>query len=251
MLTIPEEGMRGVVNADIGTVVARPVAARVDADVVSRFASCCRALGITVHDRQRPADLVAARSGFKALTRIAHEQCDVWTGLAAAGDTSAAVLEAVARTVSTAGLLQRQAELAPRALGFFYDSSLYLKFRATDPDDFHLAYAAALAVDGRLADAYQLVADIVERRPTWRDARWSDVVKLLTPVVNDTGLDEHYAHAAKITLGIALARLGMFAPALSYLEQPQGPVAVAEADGTLAKALVLRAQDDEESAVEV
>ncbi|HVR00177.1 MAG TPA: type VII secretion AAA-ATPase EccA [Mycobacterium sp.] len=252
-----------MVDADIGTVAARPAAVRLDADVVSRFATCCRALGITVHDRQRPADLVAARSGFSALTRIAHDQCDVWTGLAAAGDTSAAVLEAVARTVSTAGLLQRQAELAPRALGFFYDTSLYLKFRATEPDDFHLAHAAALAVDGRLAEAYELVAEILDRRPSWQNARWlsvaihhraqrwSDVVKLLTPIVNDASLDENYAHAAKITLGIALARLGMFAPALSYLEQPQGPVAVAEADGTLAKALVLRAQDDEESAVEV
>ena len=32
----------------------------------------------------------AARSGFAELTRIAREQCDAWTGLAAAGDTSAA-----------------------------------------------------------------------------------------------------------------------------------------------------------------
>jgi ESX secretion system protein EccA len=29
---------------------------RVDRDVVSRFATCCRALGLAVHDRQRPAD---------------------------------------------------------------------------------------------------------------------------------------------------------------------------------------------------
>ena len=34
----------------------------------------------------------------------------------------------------------------------------------------------------------------------------------------------------------------MFAPALSYLEEPEGPVAVAALDGGLAKALVLRAQ---------
>jgi Type VII secretion system ESX-1, transport TM domain B len=39
---------------------------RVDRDVVSRFATCCRALGLAVHDRQRPADLAAARSGFAA-----------------------------------------------------------------------------------------------------------------------------------------------------------------------------------------
>ena len=55
----------------------------------------------------------------------------------------------------------------------------------------------------------------------------------------------------KITLGIALARLGMFAPALSYLEEPEGPVAVAAVDGALAKGLVLRAHVDEESASEV
>ncbi|MGC2653859.1 MAG: type VII secretion AAA-ATPase EccA [Mycobacterium sp.] len=250
-------------NADIGTLAARPAAARVDADVVSRFATCCRALGLTVYDRQRPADLNAARSGFSALTRVAHEQCDAWTGLAAAGDLSAPVLEAVARTAATAGILQRQVQLAPGAFGFQYDTGLYLRLRANDPDGFNLAYAASLAAAGRYADAFALVSDIAERRPSWCDVRWvaiaihhraqrwSDVVKLLTPVVNDPGLDDLYAHAAKITLGIALARLGMFAPALSYLEEPDGPVRVAAVDGALAKALTLRAQDDEETAAEV
>ncbi|BCO38113.1 type VII secretion AAA-ATPase EccA [Mycobacterium heckeshornense] len=250
-------------GGDIGTLVAGPVAARIDGDVVSRFATCCRALGLTVYDRRRPADLAAARSGFAALTRIAHDQCDAWTGLAAAGDVSTSVLESISRTVSTAGLLQRQIELEPGTLGFQYDTGLYLRFRATGPDDFHLAHAAALAADGRYADAHQLVAGILRRRPNWHDARWvsaaihyraqrwSDVVKLLTPIVNDTDLDEVFAHGAKITLGIALARLGMFAPALSYLEEPEGPIAVAAVDGALAKALVLRAHVDEESASEV
>src|ERR1700752_2587529 len=91
---------------------------RVDGDIVSRFATCCRALGISIYERQRPADLTAARSGFTALTRIAHEQCDAWTGLAAAGDVSIRVLEAVWRTAGTAGVLQLEVELAPGALGF-------------------------------------------------------------------------------------------------------------------------------------
>ena len=257
-------------RGDIGMLAAQPINSRsdgkVDGDVVSRFASCCRALGITIYDRQRPADLDAARSGFTALTRIAHEQCDAWTGLAAAGDTSIRVLEAVSRTSPTAGTLQRQVELAPEALGFRYDTGLYLQFRATDTDDFQLAYAAALASTGdagKYGDAYELVAGVTERRPTWREARWlavvvnyraerwSDVVKLLTPIVNDPDLDESFSHAAKITLGTALARLGMFAPALSYLEEPDGPVGVAAVDGALAKALVLRAHVDEESAIEV
>ncbi len=56
-----------------------------DRDVVSRFATCCRALGLTVDDRKRPADLATARSGFAALTHVARDQCDAWTGLAAAG----------------------------------------------------------------------------------------------------------------------------------------------------------------------
>jgi type VII secretion ATPase EccA len=239
---------------------------RVDSDVVSRFATCCRALGIAVYERQRPADLAAARSGFTGLTRIAHDQCDAWTGLAAAGDVSLRVLEAVWRTAATAGALQRQVELAPSALGFRYDTGLYLQFRATGPDDFALAYAAALASTGEaggFADAAQLVSAITERRPSWREARWvavvvnyraerwSDVVKLLTPIVNDADLDEVFSHAAKMALGTALARLGLFAPALSYLEEPEGPVAVAAVDGALAKALVLRAHVDEESAGEV
>lgn len=254
-------------RGDSGVLAARPVNSRsdgrVDGDVISRFATCCRALGVKVYDRQRPADLTAARSGFTALTRIAHDQCDAWTGLAAAGDASLRVLEAVARTAGTAGRLQRQVELAPGALGFRYDTGLYLQFRAAAPDDFHLAYAAALAAAGRFAEAHEIVAGLIGRRPGWREARWvavvinyraerwSDVVKLLTPIVNDTDLDETFSHAAKVTLGIALARLGMFAPALSYLEEPEGPVAVAAVDGALAKGLVLRAHVDEESASEV
>jgi type VII secretion ATPase EccA len=248
---------------DNGTLATRPAAARVDDDVVSRFATCCRALGLTIYDRRRPADLAAARSGFTALTRIAHDQCDAWTGLAAAGDLSARVLEAVSRTADTAGVLQRQVELAPGALGFQYDTGLYLRFRAAEPDDFHLAYAAALAADGQYADAHRLVSDITERRPSCREARWvasaihyraqrwADVVKLLSPMVNEPGLDEHFSHAVKIALGIALARLGMFAPALSYLEEPDGPIAVAAVDGALARALALRADGDDDTAREV
>ena len=250
-------------RGETGVLTPQPLNSRVDGDIVSRFATCCRALGIVVYDRQRPADLGAARSGFTALTRIAHEQCDAWTGLAAAGDLSIRVLEAVSRTATTTGVLQRQVELAPGALGFRYDTGLYLQFRATTPDDFHLAYAAALAGAGEFAKADEIVAGLTARRPSWREARWvavvinyraerwSDVVKLLTPIVNDSDLDAAFSHAAKVTMGIALARLGLFAPALSYLEEPDGPVAVAAVDGTLAKGLVLRAHVDEESASEV
>ncbi|WAJ45734.1 type VII secretion AAA-ATPase EccA [Mycobacterium sp. Aquia_216] len=259
--------MVAVELADSGALAVQPGTSRldnrVDGDVVSRFATCCRALGIAVYQRQRPADLVAARSGFTALTRVANDQCDAWTGLAAAGDASFRVLEAVSRTAATWGVLQRQVDLAPGALGFRYDSGLYLQFRAANPDEFQLAFAAALATAGRFADADEIVTGLSARRPSWREARWisvvinyraerwSDVVKLLTPIVNDSDLDEAYAHAAKIALGTALARLGMFAPALSYLEEPEGPVQVAAVDGALAKALVLRVHVDEESAVEV
>lgn len=252
---------------DTGMLTAQPINsradARVDEDVVSRFATCCRALGIVVYQRQRPADLTAARSGFTALTRIAHDQCDAWTGLAAAGDVSLRVLEAVSRTVATAGTLQRQVDLAPGSLAFRYDSGLYLQFRAATPDDFQLAYAASLATAGRFAEADHIVSGLTAGRPNWREARWvsvvinyraerwSDVVKLLTPIVNDADLDEAFSHAAKIALGTALARLGMFAPSLSYLEEPEGPVAVAAVDGALAKALVLRAHVDEDAASEV
>ena len=237
-------------------------APRVDGDVVSRFATCCKALGLSVYDRRRPADLAAARSGFAALTRVAHEQCDAWTGLAAAGDLSPHVLEAVAATARTAGALQRRVELQPGALGFSYDTGLYLQFRATGADDFHLAQAAAMATAGRFAGAAAVVAEITARRPGWHEARWvttainyrarrwNDVVKLLTPIVNDPDLDEFYAHAAKIALGTALARLGMFAPALSYLDEPEGPVAVAAVDGALVKALALRAHGDDETAAD-
>ncbi|ORW16762.1 type VII secretion AAA-ATPase EccA [Mycolicibacter nonchromogenicus] len=250
-------------NRDVGVLEASTRANRVDADIVSRFATSSRALGIAVHGRKRPADLAAARAGFAALSRVAYEHCDAWVGLAAAGDTSPRVLEAIWRTASTAGALQRQLDLQQGALGFHYDTGLYLQFRATEPDDFALAYAAALTAAGRYGEAYRLVTEIADRRPGFRDARWlatvihyraerwSDVVKLLTPIVNDPELDALFGHAAKIALGTALARLGMYAPALSYLEEPEGPIAAAATDGALAKGLVLRAQDDEETAAEV
>jgi type VII secretion ATPase EccA len=249
--------------AETGTIGTRPTTVRVDDDVASRFATCCRALGLTVYERTRPADLAAARSGFTGLVRIAHDQCDAWVGLAAAGDTSSPVLEAISHNTATAGLLQRHVELAPDALGFLYDTGLYLRFRATESDDYHLAYAAALAADGRFAAAHDLVSEVSRRRPSSREARWvaatvhyraerwADVVKLLSPVVNDPGLDGHYAHAAKIALGVSLARLGMFAAALAYLEEPAGPIAVAVVDGGLARALSLRADGDDETAREV
>jgi type VII secretion ATPase EccA len=236
---------------------------RVDRDVLSRFATSCRALGLTIHDRKRPADVPAARAGFAELTRIARDHCDTWTGLAAAGDTSARVIESLWHTVATAGALQRELEMAPGDLGFTYDTGLYLQFRASSHDEFQLAYAATLSEIGEYADADELVGELIGRRPSWRQARWlrvamyyrterwNDVVRLLTPVVNDADLDETYAHAARIALGTALARLGMFAPALSYLEEPAGPVAVAAVDGALGKALSLRAQGEELEAGDV
>ena len=250
-------------TAETGAVATRPTTARVDDDVASRFATCSRALGLTVYDRTRPADLAAARSGFSGLVRIAHDQADAWVGLAAAGDTSLPVLEAISHNAATAGVLRRRVELPEGALGFRYDTGLYLKFRATEPDDFHLAYASALAGAGRFAEAHDLVSAVSRRKPSsnearwvattihYRAERWADVVKLLSPIVNDAKLDEHFAHAAKIALGIALARLGMFAAALAYLEEPEGPVAVAAVDGALARALSLRADGDEDTAREV
>jgi type VII secretion ATPase EccA len=216
-----------------------------------------------VHGRRRPPDLSAARSGFAGLTRIAREQCDAWTGLAAAGDKSARVIEAVWQTVGSAGVLQREVDLADGDLVFDYETGLYLQFAAATPDDFALAYAVTLCDSGDYAGADRLVDPLIARRPSWLEARWvrvamyyrterwSDVVRLLTPIVNDSKLDEKYAHAVRIALGTALARLGMFAPALSYLEEPAGPVDVAAVDGALAKALSLRAQGEDLDAADV
>ncbi len=172
--------------------------------------------------------------GVRGADQNRARQCDAWTGLAAAGDLSPRVLEAVSATARTSGALQRRVELEPNALGFTYDTGLYLEFRATGPDDFHLAHAAALVAAARFAAAADLVAEVSARRPEWPQARWlatvihyraqrwSDVVKLLTPIVNDPGIDDLFRHAVKVALGTALARLGMFGPALSYLENPEG-----------------------------
>ncbi|TGD84465.1 type VII secretion AAA-ATPase EccA [Mycolicibacterium sp. CH28] len=255
--------MRSVIGNGREILATTGAAGRIDADTVSRFATCCKALGLTVYDRRRPADLVAARAGFAALTRLAHDQCDAWTGLAAAGDTSPPVIEAIAATRHTAGVLSRRIELAPSALAFSYESGLYLQFRAASPDDFQLAYAATLAAARRFAEADALVAGVLARNPELREAtwvaaavhyraqRWVDVVALLTSLVNDPVLEPTFAHAVRVGLGTALARLGMFAAALSYVEDCAGPVAVAAVDGVLVKALVLRAQGEGDVAAEV
>ncbi|NGX07717.1 type VII secretion AAA-ATPase EccA [Mycobacteroides franklinii] len=236
---------------------------RIDPELESRFATCCRALGLSVNDRRRPADLPAARYGFTSLCRTAQDQCDVWVGLAAAGGATIDVLEAISETTATAGHLQHAVNLQPGDLTFTYDTGLYLEFRASGPDDYHLAYAAALVDKGEYVKADQLIAAVTERRPGWFNARWvaaamqnraqrwADVVALLTPVVTDESLEPTTSHAVRITLGIALAKLGMVNPALSYLEDPSGPIEVAATDGALAKALNLRHHGDEETATEV
>ncbi|MGB8406361.1 MAG: type VII secretion AAA-ATPase EccA [Mycobacterium sp.] len=239
------------------------VGVRVDRDVLTRFSASCLALGLTVHDRRRPADLPAARDGFAALTRIAGEHCDAWVGLAAATSAAPDVVEAVWHSVDTLGALQRAVDLAPGDLGFSYDSGLYLNFRASDRDGFTLAYAATLSMSESYAQADRLVSELIERRPNWlpvrwvrvamyhRARRWSDVVRQLTPLVSDPALDPSYAHAARVALATALAHLGMFAPALSHLEEPGGPVEVATVDGTFVKALSLRAQGEDLEAADV
>jgi hypothetical protein len=51
-------------------------------------------------------------------------------------------------------------------------TGLYLQFRAVAPDDFQLAYAAALSEAGEYAQADHLVGAVIDRRPGWRQARW-------------------------------------------------------------------------------
>ncbi|EFV14745.1 type VII secretion AAA-ATPase EccA [Segniliparus rugosus] len=232
-------------------------------ETVSRFATCCLALGLPVRGRRRPADLAAARSGFAALARTAHDSCDAWVGLAASGDLSLPVLESAVANSANSGELSREIGLGPDALGFRYESGLYLRLRAADPAGLRLALAAALAENGKLEQAHEIAEKVAKEHPErfdarwtqaaicYRAARWPDVVALLTPVVADSAdLDPASAHAARISLGIALARLGMHTPALSHLDEHQGPIAVAATDGALARALCLRALGDEDGALE-
>ena len=235
---------------------------RMDPEVATRFATCCLALGLTVNGRRRPANPTVATTGFEALTRIGHDQCDAWVGLAAAGHTDARVIGAVWATAASSGALQRAIGLAEGSLGFSYESGLYLRFRASERDGFALAYATTLVERGDYAGAHELAAEIADRRPSRVDARWvraaihyraqrwSDVVTLLTPMIGEKELDATVAHAVRIALGTALARLAMFAPALSYLTDPSGQIEVAAVDGALAKALALRGSGEAEEADE-
>ena len=147
------------------------------------------------------------------------------------------------------------------ALGFSYDTGLYLQFRATGADDFHLAQAAAMATrvgspapplssprspHADPADEARWVTTAIN----YRARRWNDVVKLLTPIVNDPDLDEFYAHAAKIAARNRAGPVGDVRAGAVLPRRTGGPVAVAAVDGALAKALALRAHGDNEAAAD-
>jgi hypothetical protein len=70
-------------------------------------------------------------------------------------------------TSATAGVLQREIGVAPAALGFTYDTGLYLQSRATNADDFQLGYAATLSDVAEYSDADRLVGQVLEGRPDW------------------------------------------------------------------------------------
>lgn len=89
----------------------------------------------------------------------------MWVGLAAAGGATVDVLEAISETTATAGHLQHAVNLHPGDLTFTYDTGLYLEFRAGGPDDYHLAYAAALVDKGEYDKANELIAAVTARRP--------------------------------------------------------------------------------------
>ncbi|EIC68326.1 hypothetical protein S7W_13389 [Mycobacteroides abscessus M94] len=84
------------------------------------------------------------------------------------GGATVDVLEAISETTATAGHLQHAVNLHPGDLTFTYDTGLYLEFRAGGPDDYHLAYAAALVDKGEYDKADELIAAGVVQRPVGR-----------------------------------------------------------------------------------
>ncbi len=99
-------------------------------------------------------------------------------------------------------------------------------------DDFHLAYAAALAADGRFAEARQLVTGVTERAAklarsplgrvviNYRAERWSDVVKLLSPS-STTPASTRPSRTPPRSRWASRWPGWDVAPALSYLEDPR------------------------------
>ena len=208
----------------------------------------------------------AARSGFAELTRIAHEQCDAWTGLAAAGDTSARVIEAVWRTVDTAGVLQRRARAAPTATSASTTTpGCTCSSAPPTPDDFQLAYAATLCDAGDYAEADKLV-DAADRPPAELAARpagceWRCTTApsagrtsctLLTPVVNDAEARRDVTPTPRASPSAPRWPGWACSPRRCPTSRsPAGPVEVAAVDGALAKALSLRAQGEDLDAADV
>ena len=238
--------------------------APVDRDVVSRFATCCRALGLSVHDRQRPADLAARpvrvrRADAHRPRPVRRVDGSGRRGRRLARGHRIGLADVGApRVCCSARSTSRRARWASPTTPACTSSSA-----PPTPDDFQLAYAATPVRDrclrrGRPAGgrthraATRLAAGPVGAR--------RDLLPHRTLVRRGAAADARGQRRARwtrrtrtppaIALGIALARLGMFAPALSYLEEPAGPVAVAAVDGALAKALALRAQGEDEDAAD-
>ena len=189
---------------DNGVVTPSARAARLDADLVSRFATCCQALGLA---GVRPAS--ARRYGRRApgFHRAHPGRPRPVRRLDRAGRRRRRARWTCSQRCRTPSTTTRRTAAADgacrRGPGVPLRHGLYLQFRATTADDFQLAYAAALAIDGQFHTADEIVTEILRRaartgaRPAgspsvidYRAERWSDVVKLLTPIVNDTDLDE-------------------------------------------------------------
>jgi type VII secretion ATPase EccA len=234
--------------------------AKIESSALNVFAHSCQALRVPAYGRTRALDAAAAAGGFAQLVSAAPDQCDVWLGLAAAGQSTPDVITNAYRCAASYGDMLRAVESAPGALTFSFDTGLYLTLPCASRDSVTLAHAVNLTAAEHYEQAHEVLAPVITARAGWFDAawvqaviytgagRWPDVMSTLTPFAQAP--NELYQHAVRVVLGISAARLAMWEAAITRLADPTGPIPTAAAEGWLCKALCARMLGEQESVVQ-
>lgn len=220
-------------------------------ELTDQFERGCIGLGVQVMGRSRPPDLTGARSTFSRLTSSHPDQCDVWRGLAAAGDTTESVLKGAHTALSTFGEILNSADVDAAALNFNFQTHLYITLPADDIAGITMAYAAALVADEQYQEALDLIdTQTLRAQPlyaAWIQAviyskadRWSDVRRILLPLTKSHIGDEFLRQAIHVANGVAGAYLGMWQQAFDELAHGAGPTEQATLDGIYYRALCAR-----------
>ncbi|SIS17357.1 type VII secretion AAA-ATPase EccA [Williamsia sterculiae] len=215
-------------------------------------------LGIPVDGQVTRTDADQAAKAFLRASEWDADMGDAWLGRMSTGDRSPEVVLRLYRARASIGREQRRLGLPARTLAGRFPTGRFIDYPLTDPVEAATAYAATLitgrdpagaeeALDEIPPTAVTPIVDYVRAVLHHSTQRWPDVLAVLR---GSERWDDPYMKAgADVMVGEACAGLGMFAEAARRLESAeQGPIPQAADSAMFTRALVLRAQGDEQEA---